>query len=190
MYSDAQKHLLMYHHQSVAARTSGKAEDKPVSPRLMPLGSPGPVTPLELEQKEGYLLAGTSQVGSGEPADLVERLIREEVRKLMWNDVPASNPQDVSTPTAQIIALQIAPHPLRNHACGEISEQRTRVPTAPQQRIKNKPLALHVGAHEHEEKIAFGTVQHKNPRERLSPPHPNSISLASNRWWQIANPVA
>jgi hypothetical protein len=81
MYSDAQKHLLMYHHQSVAARTSGKAEDKPVSPRLMPLGSPGPVTPLELEQKEGYLLAGTSQVGSGEPADLVERLIREETRR-------------------------------------------------------------------------------------------------------------
>jgi hypothetical protein len=79
----------------------------------------------------------------------------------MWNDVPASNPQDVSTPTAQIIALQIAPHPLRNHACGEISEQRTRVPTAPQQRIKNKPLALHVGAHEHEEKIASGRCNTK-----------------------------
>lgn len=78
--SDAQKHLLMYHHQSVAsaARSNGKPEDKPVSPRLAPLGSPGPVTPLELEQQEGYLLAGAKQKGNAESADLVDRLIREE----------------------------------------------------------------------------------------------------------------
>lgn len=81
MYSDAQKHLLMYHHQSVAARSNGKAEDKPVSPRLVPLGSPGPVTPLELEQKEGYLLAGANHGGPAESADLVDRLIREESRR-------------------------------------------------------------------------------------------------------------
>lgn len=31
---------------------------KPVSPRLLPLGSPGPVTPMELEESAGYLAAG------------------------------------------------------------------------------------------------------------------------------------
>ena len=36
--------------------TSGSA--KPVSPRLLPLGSPGPITPFELEGDEGYHAAG------------------------------------------------------------------------------------------------------------------------------------
>ena len=85
MYSDAQKHLLMYHHQSVAsaARSNGKVDDKPVSPRLAPLGSPGPVTPLELEQQEGYLVAGSNHagIGMGGSADYVDRLIREESRR-------------------------------------------------------------------------------------------------------------
>jgi hypothetical protein len=89
MYSDAQKHLLMYQQQSVAARTVG--ENKPVSPRLVPLGSPGPVTPLELEQKEGYLLAGASQSGVAAPADLVERLIREESRRNNARSSQANN---------------------------------------------------------------------------------------------------
>ncbi|KAB8296058.1 hypothetical protein EYC80_008865 [Monilinia laxa] len=31
---------------------------KPVSPRLLPLGSPGPITPFELEESSGYLIAG------------------------------------------------------------------------------------------------------------------------------------
>jgi len=71
----------MYQQQSVAARASGRPEDRPISPRLAPLGSPGPVTPLELEQKEGYLLAGAHQTGAGEPSELVDRLIREESRR-------------------------------------------------------------------------------------------------------------
>jgi hypothetical protein len=91
IYSDAQKHLLMYQQQSVAARTGGKAEDRPVSPRLAPLGSPGPVTPLELEQKEGYLLAGAHQTGAGEHADLVDRLIREESRRNNARSAQANN---------------------------------------------------------------------------------------------------
>ena len=91
MYSDAQKHLLMYHHQSVAARTNGNAENKPVSPRLAPLGSPGPVTPLELEQKDGYLLAGANQNGTAESADLVDRLIREETRRNNARSSQANN---------------------------------------------------------------------------------------------------
>lgn len=81
----------MYHHQSVAARTNGNAENKPVSPRLAPLGSPGPVTPLELEQKEGYLLAGANQNGTAESADLVDRLIREETRRNNARSSQANN---------------------------------------------------------------------------------------------------
>lgn len=93
MYSDAQKHLLMYHHQTVAtaARSNGKADEKPVSPRLAPLGSPGPVTPLELEQQDGYLVAGARQTGNGEPNDLVERLIREENRRNSARSSQANN---------------------------------------------------------------------------------------------------
>ena len=91
MYSDAQKHLFMYQQQTMAARSGGKAEDRPVSPRLAPLGSPGPVTPLELEQNEGYLLAGAHQTGSGEPAALVEKLIREESRRNNARSSQANN---------------------------------------------------------------------------------------------------
>lgn len=38
---------------------------EPVSPRLLPTGSPGPITPLELEMDgdEGYLVAGTRARG-------------------------------------------------------------------------------------------------------------------------------
>ena len=31
---------------------------KPLSPRLAPLGSPGPVTPMSLESSDGYLALG------------------------------------------------------------------------------------------------------------------------------------
>ena len=54
--------------------------DKPTSPRLEPLGSPGPVTPLELEGDGGYLMAGSRYAEEGEKGrqELVEKLIREE----------------------------------------------------------------------------------------------------------------
>jgi hypothetical protein len=41
---------------------------KPVSPRLRPLGSPGPVTPMSLEDGGCYLTAGSSS-SSGEGVD-------------------------------------------------------------------------------------------------------------------------
>lgn len=90
----------MYHHQTVAsaARSNGKPEDKPVSPRLAPLGSPGPVTPLELEHQDGYLTAGAKQMGNGEPAELVDRLIREEHRR---NNSRSSQANNGPTPTGR-----------------------------------------------------------------------------------------
>lgn len=80
--SDAQKHLFLYQRELVAAaRAQSPSQfDKPASPRLAPMGSPGPVTPLELEGEEGYLVAGARNGGHEAISsnELVERLIREE----------------------------------------------------------------------------------------------------------------
>ncbi|CAK4032012.1 Hypothetical predicted protein [Lecanosticta acicola] len=85
MYSDAQKQLYFNQREMLSAAVrSPNSADKPISPRLHPLGSPGPVTPLELEGDEGYLLAGArSSVAntSAAPEELIEKLIREETRR-------------------------------------------------------------------------------------------------------------
>ncbi|KAH0545151.1 hypothetical protein FGG08_000763 [Glutinoglossum americanum] len=84
-YSDAQLQLLQYQRELIANATRGKTSAscaRPVSPRLIPLGSPGPVTPLMLEEEGGYLVAGASNqssvLGESGQKDLVERLIQEE----------------------------------------------------------------------------------------------------------------
>ena len=51
---------------------------KPSSPRLCPTGSPGPVTPLELEDADGYIAAG---VTTNDAASHVDKLILEEARR-------------------------------------------------------------------------------------------------------------
>lgn len=83
MYSDAQKHLFMYHSQSIAAaRAASPLQEKPTSPRLAPLGSPGPVTPFELEAEE-YLAAGAHglvQPGASHQ-EVVDKLVRENTRR-------------------------------------------------------------------------------------------------------------
>ena len=60
--------------------------DNPASPRLVPVGSPGPVTPLELESDDGYLAAGSRSGGKEGVSsnELVEKLIREEASR-RWN---------------------------------------------------------------------------------------------------------
>lgn len=71
-----------------ALRASSPSQvGKPVSPRLLPMGSPGPVTPLELElqEDEGYLVAGArnaaAENGGALPDDVVETMIEEELRR-------------------------------------------------------------------------------------------------------------
>jgi hypothetical protein len=56
---------------------------KPSSPRLDPLGSPGPVTPLTLEEADGYLAAGSANVtGSDGISSLaLDRVSREKHKK-------------------------------------------------------------------------------------------------------------
>lgn len=83
LYSEAQKQLYLFQKETIAANTGFVAtREKPASPRLEPLGSPGPVTPLELEGPGGYLVAGALASGQNNLADrhkdLVEKLIEQE----------------------------------------------------------------------------------------------------------------
>lgn len=61
----------------------------PVSPRLAPLGSPGPVTPLELEGDEEYLTAGRHGSGAVQSEELVKKLMQEEVNRRRRSNSPA-----------------------------------------------------------------------------------------------------
>jgi hypothetical protein len=110
LYSEAQKQLYLYHRETLAAQAAVTAAanagshrppslrfEKPLSPRLAPLGSPGPVTPLELEGQDGYLMAGAVHASSAaahaaaaqeaaaqlsaQHSDLVDKLIEQEVRR-------------------------------------------------------------------------------------------------------------
>ncbi|OJD33226.1 uncharacterized protein BKCO1_3200011 [Diplodia corticola] len=85
-YSEAQQQLYMYQRELIANATRNMATgSKPASPRLNPLGSPGPVTPLELEGQGGdYLTAGAKSAGGlcDSRNDLVEKLLQDEVRRV------------------------------------------------------------------------------------------------------------
>jgi hypothetical protein len=63
-------------------------------------GSPGPVTPLELEA-ENYLTAGSGAASQAERAEYVERVIREQVDRMQSGNVsPGGNkvPSNPATP--------------------------------------------------------------------------------------------
>ncbi|KAL0253025.1 hypothetical protein SLS55_010475 [Diplodia seriata] len=85
-YSEAQRQLYVYQRELIANATRNMATgSKPASPRLNPLGSPGPVTPLELEGQGGdYLTAGAKAAGNlcDSRNDLVEKLLHDEVRRV------------------------------------------------------------------------------------------------------------
>lgn len=95
--SDAQKHLLAYQREmiSAAVRSSTPVQlDNPESPRLAPLGSPGPVTPLQLEAEDGgYLVAG-AQSATNEAVstdELVAKLMKEETARQRTSGSRQSN---------------------------------------------------------------------------------------------------
>jgi hypothetical protein len=70
----------------------GGGRVKPDSPKLMPLGSPGPITPFELEESAGYLVAGAraGTQGGEKERELVGRMIREEERRVGARGSPGS----------------------------------------------------------------------------------------------------
>lgn len=90
-YPEAQMALHNFQRELIASATrssrtvSTTVHYKPLSPKLVPLGSPGPVTPLMLEEKAGYLAGGTvrREIGLEESGDgeVVERLMHEEDRR-------------------------------------------------------------------------------------------------------------
>jgi hypothetical protein len=68
-----------YQQQLMAnAARQARASTKPSSPKLAPLDSPGPVTPMELEGADGYL---TARMSSNDAAAHVEKLIRNEAAR-------------------------------------------------------------------------------------------------------------
>jgi hypothetical protein len=75
--SDAQRQIFIFQREMLnAARGPSNRTLKPDGPKLLPLaGSPGPVTPLELEG-EGYLDAGAAN-GNVD----VDKLIRDEAKR-------------------------------------------------------------------------------------------------------------
>ena len=79
LYSDAQKQLFLYQRETVIGRSMQHNNQKPTSPKLEPLGSPGPVTPLELESGDDYLAArgrsGTQSAFAEHSENLAEKLI-------------------------------------------------------------------------------------------------------------------
>ena len=82
--NDAQKHLFLYQRELVSvARAQSPQLDNPRSPRLAPMGSPGPVTPLELEGDGGYLVAGARSSSKEDVSsnELVDNMIREEAAR-------------------------------------------------------------------------------------------------------------
>ncbi|KAI5797455.1 hypothetical protein DFH27DRAFT_612167 [Peziza echinospora] len=70
-YMSAQQQLQIHQKDLIQQATRGTLPSHllfPVSPRLIPMGSPGPVTPLTLEECQGgYLFAGTTSSSSGMP---------------------------------------------------------------------------------------------------------------------------
>jgi hypothetical protein len=73
-----------------------KSRPEPTSPRLTPAGSPGPITPFELEELDavdGYLVAGTRARGNSlitrgltdvnMKRDLVDEMVRKEKERYM-----------------------------------------------------------------------------------------------------------
>ncbi|KAL8889908.1 MAG: hypothetical protein Q9205_005114 [Flavoplaca limonia] len=87
-YQENQRELILNYTRN-AVRNSGKAQiPQPSSPRLNPLGSPGPITPLNLEGQNDYFVSGarkgsTSASKGKERREMVERMIgleRERIR--------------------------------------------------------------------------------------------------------------
>lgn len=90
--SDIKKKLQQYQRDMVEqAALAGRMPfpgAKPVSPRLLPLGSPGPVTPMELEENAGYLGAGAKAFSQSE---LMARMSRAE-EEISRRDSSAAGP--------------------------------------------------------------------------------------------------
>lgn len=86
--SDVKRKLQQYQRDMIVqarmASSSQGGRVKPDSPKLVPLGSPGPITPFELEESAGYLVAGARVGGLGveKEREVVGRMIMDEERRI------------------------------------------------------------------------------------------------------------
>lgn len=79
--------MWQYRENATDPRTTGRCSPSPSAPRLDPLNSPGPVTPLALEEAGSYLTAGTANStglssrgpsNTGPAPDMVEKLMTQK----------------------------------------------------------------------------------------------------------------
>lgn len=107
-YSEAQRQLFLHHRELVNLnRTNASANSsnlpspgwrssRPASPHLRPMGSPGPITPLELEleadRDDDYLLAGANvRRGRSTPQQLSEAAKEEIVEGYIQQETQSSS---------------------------------------------------------------------------------------------------
>lgn len=114
-YSEAQRALLSYQREYLNQQAgfagstgqhrrqlSGGGRQKPISPRLAPMiGSPGPVTPLELES-DGYLTAGVASGSHADRAEYVERILKQELGRVNRGSVSPGGSRVPSNPTTPV----------------------------------------------------------------------------------------
>lgn len=94
--SDIKRKIQQYQRDMIAqARSAANstrqaaARKEPISPRLEPLGSPGPITPFELEEADGYITAGSPALRKENERQL-EMMRNEIVRNQTRGGVQAS----------------------------------------------------------------------------------------------------
>lgn len=85
MIAQQQIQYQQYHQQQfmMQARTSLPTHMLPLSPRLLPLGSPGPVTPLTLEDSAGGYLYANENTLQLQPRDIEKLYAIERERALV-----------------------------------------------------------------------------------------------------------
>ncbi|PNS16608.1 hypothetical protein CAC42_4572 [Sphaceloma murrayae] len=81
--NESQRQAYAYHRDMLSRTPSSQLLERPDSPRLQPLGSPGPVTPLELEANEGYLsvMKTPPRTGTGEQSDELAKKLAQAARQ-------------------------------------------------------------------------------------------------------------
>jgi hypothetical protein len=94
--SGPQQQLYQYQRDLIASvtrtatMTPPAPREAPKAPNLLPCGSPGPATPLALEDSSDYLTKG--RLGEGKSRELVDQIIREERDRRTGMGSPHSSP--------------------------------------------------------------------------------------------------
>lgn len=99
--SDVKRKIQQYQRDMIAqARLKSSdsiplALKEPNSPKLTPLGSPGPITPFELEESDGYLVAGTKASLASSSVD-----VQREQQLAMVQNMVKTEQQRAQSPRA------------------------------------------------------------------------------------------